>query len=81
MFPQLLQALGLGRMPGEVAPGEVPARILQHAGHTDVCGTFTPEDDGPICIEVGARASAERLRRPARHHLEPESLLIFARRH
>lgn len=77
MFPQFLQALGLGRIPGEV-----PARILQHAGDTDVCGTFMPEDDSPTCIVVGARASAERLRRlAAKHHLEPESLLLFARRH
>lgn len=77
MFPRLLQAVGIGRISGDV-----PDRILQHAGDTDVCGTFTPEDDSPTCIVVGACASAERLRRlAARHHLEPESLLIFARRH
>lgn len=77
MFPALLQALGLGHIPGDV-----PARILQHAGDNDICGTFTPEDDSPTCIVVGARASAECMRRlAARHHLEPESLLLFARRH
>lgn len=77
MFPRLLQAIGIGGLPGEI-----PARILQHAGDTDVCGTFTPEDESPTCIVVGARASAERLRRlAARHRLEPESLLLFARRH
>lgn len=76
-FPRLLQAVGIGSIAGEV-----PARVLQHAGDTDVCGTFTPEDDSPTCLVVGARASAERLRRlAARHHLEPESLLLFARRH
>lgn len=77
MFPRLLQAVGIGRVPGEV-----PARVLQHAGDTDVCGTFTPEDDSPTYIVVGARASAARLRRlAAKHSLEPEALLMFARRH
>lgn len=77
MFPRLLQAVGIGRVPGEI-----PARVLQHAGDTDVCGTFSPEDDSPTRIVVGARASTERLRRlAAKHRLEPESLLLFARRH
>lgn len=77
MFPRLLQAVGIGRMHGEL-----PTRMLQHAGATDVCGTFTPEDDGPVCIVVGALACAETLRRlAAKHHLEPEFLLLFSRRH
>lgn len=77
MFPRLLQAVGIGRMPGAI-----PARVLQHVGDSDVCGTFTPEDDSPTYIVVGARASPDRLHRlAAKHGLEPEALLMFARRH
>lgn len=62
--------------------GEIPDRILQHISDSDICGTFTPEDGGPTLIVVGERASTERLRGlAAKHHLEPEALMMFARRH
>jgi hypothetical protein len=78
-FSRFLQAVGIGQV--RVA-GQLPNRVLQHVCGSDVCGTFQPEDDGPTFIVVGERAPAERLRRlAAKHHLEPESLLLFARRH
>ncbi|WP_382321362.1 hypothetical protein ACFJGX_11050 [Hydrogenophaga sp. UC242_50] len=78
-FSRFLQAVGIGQV--RIA-GQVPDRILQHVSNSDVCGTFMPEDGGPTLIVVGERASAERLRGLAvKHHLEPECLLMFARRH
>ena len=58
----------------------VPEKMLQHAGDTDACGTFTPENGGPTAIVIGARASMEALRRlAARHQLEPDALVLFAK--
>jgi hypothetical protein len=58
----------------------LPARMLQHAGDSDACGTFTPEDGGPTAIVIGARAPAEALMRLAtRHNLEPAALALFAK--
>lgn len=77
MYAHLLRLVGIGSVSGRV-----PDRILQHAGDTDACGTFTPEDGGPVAIVVGARASLEKLRSlAARHRLETDALVIFARRH
>jgi hypothetical protein len=42
--------------------------LLQHAGCSDQCGTFTPEDDGPPVVIVGALASDESIRSVARRH-------------
>lgn len=77
MFSRLLQAVGVGQVRGEL-----PARILQHAGDSDACGTYTPEDGSPMAIVVGARAPVDKLRNlAARHGLEVDALVLFARRH
>ncbi|NPC57858.1 hypothetical protein [Caenimonas soli] len=58
----------------------IPARMLQHAGDSEACGTFTPEDGGPTAIVIGARAPMYSLRRlAARHNLEVDALALFAR--
>lgn len=56
----------------------IPDRMLQHAGDTDACGTFTPEDEGPTRIVVGSRAPRMAVCRLAsRHGLQAEDLLAF----
>ncbi|KQP20569.1 hypothetical protein [Pseudorhodoferax sp. Leaf267] len=53
--------------------------LLQHAGCTDQCGTFLPEDDGPPVLVVGSLASPERMAALARRHgLEVDTLLASA---
>ena len=37
------------------------APVLQHAGCSDQCGTFPPEDDAPPVLVVGAMASHDRV--------------------
>ena len=55
-----------------------PARMLQHLGNTAQCGTFTPEDDGPVVIAIGSKAPESKVRRLAtRHGLQFEDLLKF----
>jgi hypothetical protein len=55
-----------------------PQRMLQHAGDTATCGTFTPEDDSPTALVIGARASKRAVQRLAeRHRLQPEDLYAF----
>lgn len=67
-------ALGLRRA------GAMPERMLQHAGDTDACGTFTPANGGPTAIVVGARAPRQALASLAkRHGLEASALELFAR--
>ena len=64
---------------GNPAPANRPP-VLQHDGCTDRCGTFTPEDEGPATLLIGARASAEQIARAAaRHDIDPVALLQFAR--
>lgn len=54
--------------------------VLQHAGRSDQCGTFTPADDGPPVLIVGTLASPEKISSLAqRHGLEAQMLLAFAR--
>jgi len=58
----------------------LPQRMLHHAGDSDACGTFTPEDDGPTCIVIGTRAPMNKLLSlAAKHHLEVAALARFAR--
>lgn len=59
---------------------KAPAPILRHAGCTDHCGTFTPEDDSPPVLLIGSRASDERLERlAAKHGFDSRTLVYFAR--
>jgi hypothetical protein len=76
----LATLLGRRRHPHNLRSGApMPERMLQHAGNTDACGTFTPEDGGPTALVVGTRASKDDLRRlAARHGLELDALLRFA---
>nr|WP_145546407.1 hypothetical protein [Variovorax boronicumulans] len=54
--------------------------VLQHAGHSDHCGTFMPEDDAPPVLVIGSRAAAEKIEGLAkRHGLSAGMLLAFAR--
>ena len=54
--------------------------VLRHAGSTDYCGTFIPEDDSPPVLIIGARVNAERIEALARRHgLDVAMLLAFAR--
>jgi hypothetical protein len=58
----------------------MPAPYLRHAGCTDQCGTFTPEDDSPPELWIGSRASDERIERLAvKHGFDPRTLIYFAR--
>lgn len=58
-----------------------PGPILRHAGFTEQCGTFTPEDDGPPELWIGSRASDERIARlAARHGFDTRALIYFARK-
>lgn len=58
-----------------------PARMLKHAGNTSECGTFFPEDGGPVVLVIGSQAPKEAIRRLARFHtLEASALLAFAGR-
>jgi len=53
---------------------------LFHAGRTDQCGTFYPEDDSPSVIVVGSMAEPSRIHALARRHgMESSLLLQFAR--
>lgn len=55
--------------------------VLRHDGPTETCGTFTPEDDSPLVLLIGSRASALRICDLAkRHSLDPRALLAFAQR-
>jgi hypothetical protein len=59
----------------------VQAPTLHHAGHTDTCGTFYPEDDSPPVVSIGSRAAEERIERlAARHGLDARALNLWARR-
>lgn len=54
--------------------------LLCHAGSTDCCGTFIPEDDSPPVLIIGARASADKVQAQAsRHSLDVAMLLAFSR--
>jgi hypothetical protein len=56
----------------------IPDRMLQHAGDTDACGTFTPEGDAPTALVIGARAPRLAVARLARRHgLQVEDLIAF----
>jgi hypothetical protein len=56
----------------------IPERMLQHAGDTATCGTFTPEDGGPVALVIGSRAPKLAVRRLAqRHGLEADALMLF----
>jgi hypothetical protein len=56
----------------------IPDRMLQHAGDTDACGTFTPEGGAPTALVIGARAPRIAVRRLAeRHGLQADDLIAF----
>ena len=55
--------------------------LLQHAGRSDQCGTFTPEEDGPPVVIVGTLASDESISNVARRHgLDFHLVQAFARK-
>lgn len=67
--------------PSHCRSANAPAvPVLQHAGHSDQCGTFTPENDGPPVVMVGALASEEALSSVSRRHgLDFQLVRAFAR--
>lgn len=63
---------------GEARMPVVP--VLAHAGCTDQCGTFIPEEDGPPVLIVGSNARIEKIIALARRHgLDASVLHAFAR--
>ena len=55
--------------------------ILRHAGQSETCGTFTPEDQGAPVMLVGSLAGIDRLTKLAqRHGIEPRTLIDYARK-
>lgn len=70
--------MAVSNYQGQHVCGRMPHRMLQHLGNCSDCATFTPEDDGPVVLMIGAHAAEDKLRNLARRHgLRLEDLLTF----